>query len=76
MEDVRGLTGVGSLVFIKNLRIMSDFINQLPPSLREAIERRGNEDVAEQINALIEKEKAKEEFEESKVEEFTKAMRQ
>ena len=55
---------------------MSEFINQLPPSLREAIERRGNEEVAEQINALIEKEKAKEEFEESKVEEFTKAMRQ
>ena len=68
---------MSDLLFLNtNLRTMSDFINQLPPSLREAIERRGNEDVAEQINALIEKEKAKEEFEESKVEEFTKAMRQ
>jgi hypothetical protein len=55
---------------------MSDFINQLLPSIREAIERRGAEDVSEQINAFLARENAKEEFDKNTVEEFTKAMRQ
>lgn len=36
-----------------------DFINQLPPSLREAIEQQGEESVAEQIDAFCDRERMK-----------------
>ena len=50
-----------------------DFINNLPPSLRQSIEQLGEEQVTEQINAFIDKERQKnEQQKEHEVEEFEK----
>ena len=45
---------------------MDNIIKNLPPSLREALEKKNKESLVEEITAFVGKEKAKELFEQEK----------